>query len=383
MIPDAFQGQLLWEALYGLAIFAVSFVLASLVRRMVMPLLGRLTANTKTQLDNYLLAALKTPIQAIIVIQGAFLALTVISLTNNYQGYINHGWKAAMLAAFFWGLQRVTSAILNWYGMELASRTQANWNNQFLPIIRRTTSFVILAAGILLILSELGFQISPLLAGLGIGGLAIALALQPTLANFVSGTYILSDGSVRTGDFVEIAGGPTGTVLEVGWRITRLLSVDNNIITIPNSKLSDSVITNFSQPDASLVVVLACSVSYETDLARAEAVCLDVMKQLQALLPEADKEFVPLVRFTSFGESNINFNLVMRALNRGASFFIKHELTKAIHARFAQEGIEMSYPVRKLLFPVNGTGARPASGASRQASSRGLIENIAGGDGEA
>ena len=369
MIPDSIRGEVLREALFGLGILAASFVITVIVSRIVMPILGKITSSTKTQLDNYLLIAIKSPLRAVIMVLGAYIAVTALSVTNAYQGYINTGWRAVMLAVIFWGLQRVTAALLNWYGAEV-SRTQADWDKQFLPVIRRTVTGAILAIGVLVILAELGFQISPLLAGLGIGGLAIALALQPTLSNFFAGTYVLSDGSIRAGDYVEVQGGPAGTIMEVGWRVTKILSPDNNVVSIPNSKLSDSVITNFSQPEPSMNMVLACGVSYQSDLVGVEQVCLEVMQDLRERLPEADKSFTPVVRFTEYAESNINLNLVMGGIDRGATFFLRHELIKALHERFGQEGIEMNYPVRKLIYPTNGQATSLGQGRSTTAQSR-------------
>ena len=360
MIPSAIVDHKLWEALLGLGILVISVIVAKLFARLVVPLLSHWTSKTETQLDDFLLRAIRAPLQVFIVVQGAGIALTALTATNDFQAYINEAWKAVSMAVIVWGLQRVASAFLTWYGVEIASRTQSDLDDHLLPIVRRTVNFAITALGMLIVLSELGIQINPLLAGLGIGGLAIALALQPTLANFFSGTYVLSDGSIRTGDYVEVQGGPSGTIKDVGWRITKLVSGDNNLITIPNSKLADSIITNYSQPDPPVNIVIPCGVSYECDLRDVERVSLEVMKELQQRMPEADKTFAPVVRFASFGESNVNFNLVMRGANMGGTFLIRHELIKSVHVRFAKEGLEMNYPVRKLVLPANGAGKMKA-----------------------
>lgn len=360
--PIAIQGSLLWESLFGVGLLAIGVVIAVLVSRVLLPLIGRFVARTKTTIDDFLLAAIKTPLMVFIIAQAAFTALTTLTITDSWQANINKAWLSVSVAIAFWAFQRIANALLNWYGHEIAARTETNWDDQFLPVIRRILSFAILAVGILVVLDDLGIPISPLVAGLGIGGLAVALALQPTLSNFVSGTYVLSDGSIKTGDFIELHGGPSGTVQDVGWRITRIVTVNNNIVIIPNSKLADSVVTNYEQPHPPVIITLDCGVSYESDLKRVEKVALGVMQDLRTRLSEADKDFIPVVRFKSFGDSNINFVLVMRAVNRLGSFVLQHELVKEIHAAFAQERIDISYPVRKLIYAPNGNGGAPLPG---------------------
>lgn len=360
MVPNAIRGSPLWEALYALGIVALAVAVAWLVLYLLNFVVRRLTSRTATRLDDLLLRAARGPVVAIVVVQGVFVALTAVSFLNPWHPQINRVWGVGVLAVLFWALQRILSALLTWYGEEIATRIGTDWHRRVLPLLRRILGFVILAMGALVILDRLGVSISPLLAGLGIGGLAVALALQPTLANFVSGTYVLSDGSLRPGDFIEVQGGPAGTVQEVGWRTTKILTPNNNTVIIPNSRLADSVVTNFNQPQPAMDVVLTCGVSYESDLARVEESCLEVMRELRARLPEAEKSFEPLVRFREFGDSNITFLCILRAVDRGASFLVQHELTKALHRRFQEEGIEINYPVRKLVYAGEGQ-ARPAS----------------------
>jgi small-conductance mechanosensitive channel len=358
MVPGAIHGNPLWEALYALGIVALAVAVAWLVLYLLALVVRRLTARTATRLDDLLLRAVRGPVAVMVVLQGVFVALTAVSFLNSWQPLINTAWGAGVLANVFWALQRLLSALLAWFGQEMAGRIGAGGTERIIPLLRRITGFVILAMGALVVMDRLGVSISPLLAGLGIGGLAVALALQPTLANFVSGTYVLSDGSLRPGDFIEVQGGPAGTVVDVGWRTTKIVSPPNNLITIPNSKLVDSVVTNYNQPQPAMNVVLTCGVSYESDLARVEETCLEVMRDLRARLPEAEKSFEPLVRFREFGDSNITFLCIMRAVDRGASFLVQHELTKSLHRRFQEDGIEINYPVRKLVYAGEGQ-ARP------------------------
>ncbi|MBM4406371.1 MAG: mechanosensitive ion channel family protein [Chloroflexi bacterium] len=357
MVPDAIHGHILYEALYAVGVFIASYITGRVVSKVVFPLIRKLTAKSRTNIDDLLLHAFSTPIILFITVQGTFSALQGLSALDQAEDELNKAWLATSVAIAFWLLSRLLQAAITWYGQEVASKTETKWDDQALPIIKRIVSITTLTIGVLFVLQSIGISISPLLAALGIGGLAVALALQPTLSNFISGTYVLSDGSLRPGDYIEVSGGPVGTVQEVGWRITKLLTPQNNIVVIPNAKLADSVITNYNQPLPAINVPTECGVSYESDLARVEQTALEVMLAIRDRMPEADKSFEPRVIFSSFGDSNITFNCVMRATDRPGSFRMKSALIRDLHKRFTAEGIEINYPVRKLMFPQNGTPA--------------------------
>ncbi|MBI4310224.1 MAG: mechanosensitive ion channel family protein, partial [Chloroflexi bacterium] len=205
----------------------------------------------------------------------------------------------------------------------------------------------------------LGIRLSPLLAGLGLGGLAVALAVQPTLSSLIASAYMVADGAIKVDDFIELQGGPSGTVVDVGWRNTKLRAPTNNLVIVPNNKLADTIVTNYMAQDSAVAVFPQCGVSYESDLRRVEEVALDEANRLVQDLSSdiVVKDFPPVFLFSGFGDSNINFWLVLRARDRGASFSLTHELVKRLHARFATEGIEISYPVRKLVFGAQTTKA--------------------------
>jgi small-conductance mechanosensitive channel len=214
----------------------------------------------------------------------------------------------------------------------------------------------------MLILDQLNISISPLIAGLGIGGLAVALALQPTLSNFFAGTYLVSDNVVSPGDFIELENGLSGFVTEIGWRSTRIRTPFNNLVVIPNSRLADSILTNYYSPSMEMVVMVEAGVSYSSDLAHVERVVREVAQEVVQELPEATKGFEPWFGFGRFGDSNIDFFVGVQAKDRGSSFALKTELIKRLHRRFGEEGIEINYPVRRLLFPAQD-GPQPAAAA--------------------
>ncbi len=353
--------SLSWQATIPGIILGSAIALALLIHPILTRVGKRIAAKTATTLDDLLIDAVSRPLFLFILVQGLFLALTSTTLLDDWQMYVNRAWLSTALLILVYGLQKVTKALLVWYGEEVVVRTGSRVDQNLLSLLRRVVTVLIYVIGGLMILDNLGIKLSPLIAGLGLGGLALALALQATLSNIFAGASIVADGAIGVGDFIEIQGGPSGTVQAIGWRTTRILTIVGNLVLIPNNKLADSIVTNYQAPTPAVNVSISCGVSYESDLDHVEKTCLDVAAQVIHDLPETVvvKDYEPGIWFQEFGDSNIKFVIVLRATNRGSSFQLTHELIKRLHARLAQEGIEINYPVRKLVYPpTDGTAGR-------------------------
>jgi len=179
--------------------------------------------------------------------------------------------------------------------------------------------------------------------------LFIALALQSTLSNFFAGLNILSDRQIEVGDFVELEGTDlSGFVEDIGWRSTRIRTLPNTLVIIPNSKLAETTIINRSKPVPEMSVIIQCGVDYRSDLAKVEKVTIEVAKEIQKTVPGAIKTFEPFIRYHTFGDSNINFSIIIRIEKPIDKYLVTHEFIKALKASYDQEGIEISWPIRKL-----------------------------------
>ena len=260
----------------------------------------------------------------------------------------------------------IISATLLWLQAHLYRSNRRNENRWLFPVIRRATLAFVISIAAIVCLDILGINITPLVAGLGIAGVAVALALQPTLGNLFAGTYVITEGLVSVGDYVEMSDGVNGYVEDVSWRSTRLRTWTNNLV-VPNSQFSETVITNFSKPEEPLDMVVSCGVAYESDLKRVEAVGQEVMESLRRECPGADPEAEPVFRYEAFGDSNIEFIMIIRARDRLSGFEVRSELIKELHSRLAAEGITINYPVRKLqlpdgMAPLQATPALPTAG---------------------
>ena len=220
--------------------------------------------------------------------------------------------------------------------------------------------------GLLVILNGLGLSIAPMLTALGVGGLAVALALQEPLANFFAGLFITLAGQIRVGDYVKLESGQEGYVVDFSWRSTRLRMLANNLILVPNAKLAQAIVVNHSLPSPDLAVLVEVGVDYASDLARVERVVVEVGREVMREVTGGVPEFEPFIRYHTFGDSSINFTVILRGGQFVDQYLIKHEFIKRLHARFDREGIVIPFPIRTLAYRTEADGQAARAGLRRR-----------------
>ncbi len=220
-------------------IFLGSLLAALVFHKLLFRLILHLSHWAPTDLASRMLRSTRWPATLGIIGLGGYLALTVpLDLGPGQQAAVDKGFT---LLGIFLGITAVVALVsrgIDWYLETLESRPQAVVDVRLIPLLRRAAVFLLWGLGALLVLDLLEINISPLIAGLGLGGLAVALALQPTLANLFAGTYVMTEGVISPGDYIELDGGITGYVVEVGWRSTRIRNWRNNLVVVPNSKFA-------------------------------------------------------------------------------------------------------------------------------------------------
>ena len=239
-------------------------------------------------------------------------------------------------------------------------------------MVERTCQVVIIALGGLTLVNQLNAQaITPLLTGLGVAGLATALALQDTLANFFAGLYVLADRPVRVGDYVRLESGVEGYVLNIGWRSTHIRTLANNVTVIPNQRLAQSVVTNYFLGDKTTTFSLLVRVPYTSDPDQVERALLEVAAQAVGEVDGLLAEPMPVVSLNpGFGDFSLDFNLVVPLRQVTDQYLVQHELRKRVIRRFRAEGMMLA-SIQPLLAVAGGptpiygdSPARHASGGS-------------------
>ena len=278
------------------------------------------------------------------VIAGAWVAvLSLVAADSHWRSDANHGLETLVVLAVTLGLARAASDAVR------AGALAHSGVSGSATIFVNITRVLVLALGALIMLNSVGVSITPLLTALGVGGLAVALALQDTLTNLFAGVHILASRKVQAGDFIQLDNGQQGYVVDTNWRNTTIRELPNNLVIVPNATLAASIVTNFHQPEHESSVVVQVGVAYDSDLDLVERVTCEVGKEVMRLVDGAVPAHEPTVRFHTFADSSIDFSVGLRASEATAQYLIVHEFIKRLHRRYRQEGIEIPFPVRTIV----------------------------------
>lgn len=321
------------------------------------------TSGRTYHLAHAIIRTVSRPGATFLLISGAAVALLLWPEAAAWRDEISRVGGAALVIVGAFAASNVFTAVANWYSISIATSTRTDLDDRILPVARRVIPLSVYGIGGLIVLDMLGVSISPLLGGLGITGLAVALGLQPTLSNFFAGTNVLSEGLFSAGDYIELQGGPAGYVESVGLRSTKIRTWLNNSVIIPNSVVAGSIMVNYSRPDPRMNILVTCGVSYDSDLSRVNEVALEVARETINANPEAGDE-EPWFGFERFGDSNVDFWVFLQAKDRIGSFIVTNDLIKRLHARFQEEGIAINYPVRKVVFDSPAPPGAPTGPAA-------------------
>ena len=208
---------------------------------------------------------------------------------------------------------------------------------------------VIYAMGLLVILQYYGISIAPILTAAGVGGMAVALALQEMLANIFSGLHLILSKQLRIGDYIRLGSGEEGRVTDITWRFTAIIPLGaGNTVVIPNKTIAGANITNFSLPTLNINISVPVGVAYDSDLATVERVTIETAKEVLARVDD-NPNAEPLVRYTDFGDSSINFVVILPSSMFDNQGIIKHEFIKALTDRYRTEGIDIPYPIQTII----------------------------------
>lgn len=216
-------------------------------------------------------------------------------------------------------------------------------------IITNITSVIVFLIGILVILQTLGISITPVLTALGVGGLAVALALQDTLTNLFSGIQVIASQQLKTGDFIKLDTGEDGFITDITWRNTTIRAMQNNLIIIPNSKLASAIIRNYQLPDKEIGLPIEVGVSYDSDLDSVEQITKATAIEILKTIEGGVIDFEPTFRYHTFADSSINFTITLRVNEYTNQFVVKHEFIKALHKNYQKHNIEIPFPIRTVV----------------------------------
>jgi len=325
-------------------VILIGFTITFLARRLVRWLESK-AGETSTFWDDILIAAIGTPAQVAIIVLSVYFAVTWFDILPESMQWIH---DPAYATAFYilisaWILSTLLHSIIHIYGRAFAEQSETDLDDRLVDLLELVIRYVIWFAAVMAILKVFNIDITPLLAGAGIAGIALALAAQDFISNFFGGAIITVDKPFKVGDRIKVED-YYGDVVSVGTRSTRIRTLDYQIVTIPNNKLTSNIIINYSEPDPKLRITIPISVAYGSDPRRVKEILLEVahdaIKNTEYLLEDP----APTVFFMEFADSSLNFILHVWARKYNIPEQVKDTINCRIAERFEKEGIEIPFP---------------------------------------
>jgi small-conductance mechanosensitive channel len=341
--------------LTGIAVAGSVWLLGWLVLRLLLRPLTRLFRHTKTELDDILVVALKNHIPIWFLALGLAVGARWVPISAEALKWVDRTLVAVVILSASLALSTLLTQLLARRAAPGLDAVPVN------TLIQNLIRALVLGLGLVILLGHLGVEITPLLTALGVGSLAVALALQPTLSNLFAGFHILLSRHVRVGDFVEMEAGQHGRVIDIGWRSILIQEMPENTYIVPNARFAEMVVKNYSFPGGEHSMPVEVTVSLESDLERVETVTLEVAREVADSVPGAVPGFEPTVQFRSFGDSGVRLAVILRVREFPERNLVAHEMVKRLHSRYRVEGIEVPYPQRVVRFatvpPPSSPGA--------------------------
>ena len=364
-------------------LFAV-LLLGVVIDLFVLRILRRITERTKTKADDVLISAVNRVILFLFLMLALYFSVNATYLVSKVPHNLLRLYNVALLSGIILAVAWVFAEVIN---HAIDSYVQQFPEEVPTGILKSIVKLTVLTVAFLVALESGGISVTPILTALGVGGLAVALALQDSLSNLFAGLNVIMSRQIRRGDYIKLENGEEGFVEEMTWRNTLIRTIANNIVIVPNSKLASSILINYDLIERPRGIPIPIGVAYGSDLDFVERVTLEVAREVQReitevvagrkleefrervatvgdrerdrleeemkafeRLAEAVKGYEPILRYREFGDSSINFVVVLKALTTEAVFLLRHEFIKRIKKRYDEEGIEIPFPQRDVWF---------------------------------
>lgn len=344
-----------WQSPWAVpvAILVVGVFAGLVLQRLIIARLRRAAGRTTWKGDDVIVDSLGYMPFAWCVGTGLYAAARTLPMSTSHLALVDKVLLSAAILSATIVVSRIVGGLVRIRteraGGDLAAAT---------ALVTTIVRALVVVTGLLVLFQTLGIEIAPVLATLGIGGLAVALALQDTLANLFAGLYIVLARRTRKGDYIRLDTGEEGYVTEITWRDTSVLMLSNDLVVIPNKNLAAAIVTNYDQPDPETGIRVQVAVAYDSDLERVEAATVDVARRVLQDVPGGVRTFEPFVRYHTFGDSGVGFTVILRAKRLVDQHLLKHEFVKRLHARYAKDGIRIPFPTRTVEIVGGGVAGR-------------------------
>ena len=344
ILAKTFYGNTFSQWLTSFAIIVLAALVGKILYWFFGTVLRRLTANTKTRFDDIVLDMIEEPIVVAATISGIWIGLKRLTLPENVDVWIGNIMQGVIMLSIAWLLARLVDSMIREYLVPLAEASENDLDDQLLPILRRGVKAIIWAMAIVVAANNAGYDVAAVIAGLGIGGLALAMAAKDTVSNVFGGFTIFTDRPFTVNDRVR-ASGFDGNIEEIGLRSTRLRTLDGTLVTIPNSKFADSPVENVSA-EPNRKVKLNLGLTYDTTPAQmGEA--MGILREIAEANEDLEENLT--IGFNAFGDFAMNI-LMIYYIKKGSDIMgTQSAINTEVLTRFNERGLEFAFPTQTIL----------------------------------
>jgi len=296
--------------------------------------------KTKTKVDDKIIHRTGKPISLVLLLIGLKLSLIPLNIGQNVISVINNVLLTFLVLLASYIAYVVFDVIINNWGMKWAKKTKSTLDDNLISLLQKTSKIIVYSLGLIYALDIWGIDIIPVLASMGIAGIAIAFALKNSLSSIIGGITLILDKSVEVGDLVELEDSNKGTVLDIGLRSTKIRTFSNELVIIPNSKLAESIIRNYTQPDVTSRVVIPFGVGYGSDIDKVKKIVLKGLSKIENVLEEPS----PFVRFSKMGDYSLDFKLYFWVNDYSNASSAEEKATILVYEALEKNDIEIPNP---------------------------------------
>ncbi len=333
-------GITIFQNKYFLSLFILVLfvILAKLVLFIFSRYLQKMAKKTKTKIDDLIFDHTKKPLFYLVLAYGFKLSLLNLNIGSTITKIVDSVMALVLLLII---LKAIDIFVETW-GITFAEKTETKLDEILLPLLHKGIKVIFVVVGFLLVLNIWGFDITPYLAGVGIGGLVLGFALQDSLKNIFGGITLILDGTYKIGDKVKIESGEVGMIHDIGLRSTKLATYDNEIIYIPNGYLANSRVQNYTRPTPKIRVVINFGVEYGSDIKKVRKVVQGTLKKIKDLMTDPE----PAVSFVEMGDSSLKFKAIFWVEQWDTAYGKKLEAIEKIYDDLNKNKINIPFPTR-------------------------------------
>jgi len=319
-------------------------VASTVVRWLLINWGPRFTSFTATDLDDRILRRITPPVSLLLLFSGLYYAVRYLPLPEKVHVAVSGAVFIVNVAILTNIACRATDEVLEWYAGRIAQRHGDGVDRQLIPLLEKLVTIFLIATALIIVLKHFNYDILSLVTALGVGSLAVGMAAKETLANMISGFTLMIDRPFRIGDRIQLKDGNWGDVSDIGLRTTKIKTLDNTLLIIPNSDLCNSTVINQAFPDVRAKGRVAVGVAYGSDVDKVKRTLVAAALEV----PEVLREPVPEAFFTAFGDSALEMALFFWVEEYTRLFPVTDKINSLIIRRFVEAGIDIPFPTRTL-----------------------------------